>query len=215
MNDNRQYHFEPNSTANREEYPIITSWIPPGSRVIDLGCGDGSLLAILKTQGIVGEGVEISESGVKATRRKGIKARRGLIDQPLPFKDHSFDCAICNVTIQMVMYPEILVQEMKRIAKYQIISFPNFAFFPNRLELFFKGRMPKTMLYGYNWYSTGHIHQFSIQDFEEFCRKQRLSIVKTHYRLPKRIWIVPGHIFKMFPNVWSTVAIYLLNRDQT
>lgn len=215
MNDNRQYHFEPNSTANREEYQIITSWIPPGSRVIDLGCGDGSLLALLKTTGIVGEGIEISASGVQATRRKGIKARCGQIDQPLPFQDHSFDYAICNVTIQMVMYPEVLIEEMKRIAHYQIISFPNFAFFPNRLELFFKGRMPKTMLYGYKWYSTGHIHQFSIQDFKEFCRKQRLSVVKTHYRFPNRIWMIPGQVFKAFPNGWSTVAIYLLNTDQT
>lgn len=214
MNDNRQYYFELDSIAHREEYLTIAGWIPAGSRVIDLGSGDGSLLALLKTRGVIGEGMEISASGVKATRRKGIKARQGRIDQPLPFQDHSFDCAICNVTIQMVMYPEVLVQEMKRIAKYQIISFPNFAFFPNRLELFFQGRMPKTMLYGYKWYSTGHIHQFSIQDFEEFCRKQRLLVVKTHFRFPNRVWIVPGQVFKMFPNVWSTVAIYLLTPDQ-
>lgn len=215
MNDNRRYRFAPDSSAHREEYPIIAGWVPPGSRVMDLGCGDGSLLALLKTQGVQGEGLEISASGAAVAHRKGIKVRQGRIDQALPFADHSFDYAICNVTIQMVMYPEVLISEMKRVARYQIISFPNFAFFPNRLELLVKGRMPKIMLYGYQWYSTGHIHQLSVQDFEEFCWKQRLSIVKTHFRFPNRVWIIPGSVFKMFPNAWSTVAIYLLTAGQT
>ena len=88
------------------------------------------------------------------------------IDEPLSYADNEFDLSICHITIQMVMYPEVLLKEMKRISKFQIISFPNFAFYKNRMDLLFNGRMPKPMLFGYKWFSTGHIHQFSLKDFE-------------------------------------------------
>ena len=212
-NDNRNYKFALDSAANREEYAKIIKWIPKGSKVIDLGCGDGSLLALLKDKGIKGEGIEISESGVKAAHKKGVKATLGRIDVELPYKDKEFDYAICNVTLQMVMYPEILMREMKRIAKYQIISFPNFAFLPNRLDLFFRGRMPQIMIPGYQWYSTGHIHQLSIKDFEKFCRENGLEIIDCGHIFPKMIRIsiftIPSFILKYYPNLFTSTAIFL------
>lgn len=210
-NDNRKYVFRPDSMSLREEYPVISQWVTPGSRVIDLGCGDGSLLALLKKEKRVeGVGVEIAKSGLVAARRKGVKAVQGRIDVPLRYKNNTFDFAICNVTIQMVMYPELLLAEMKRIAKKQIVSFPNFAFYPNRLELFFLGRVPRTMLYGYSWYSTGHIHQLSVRDFEEFCRKYGFRVLAFHHNFPKRVFLIPNFLLRPFPNSWATTSVYLL-----
>jgi methionine biosynthesis protein MetW len=118
-----------------------------------------------------------------------------------------FDYAICNVTIQMVMYPEVLVSEMKRIAHYQIISFPNFAQLLNRLDLLLRGRMPKPMLFGYDWYNTGHIHQLSVKDFLKLAEKFNLTICEQSHI---GIGGLSGFIVKGNPNLLSTTAIYLL-----
>jgi methionine biosynthesis protein MetW len=214
MNDNRNYKFSPTSFSKRAEYPTIAQWIPRGSKVIDLGCGDGSLLALLKERGVEGEGIEITPSGVAASRRKGVKAKVGRIDASLPYEDRSFDFAICNVTLQMVMYPEVLLAEMKRIAKKQIVSFPNFAFLLNRLELLLGGRMPRTMIPGYTWYSTGHIHQLSITDFQDFCRENSLRIVDQHHIYPERLFFFPRRIFTRFPNVFASTAIFLTEAEK-
>lgn len=168
MKDNRNYVWS-EDVSTRLEYQYIENWITDSARVIDLGCGNGSLLKLLKEKRRVSEfGIEITESGVNSCFKKGINARVGSIDVELKdILNDSFDFAICNVTLQMVMYPDVTLKEMKRIAKYQIVSFPNFAYLPNRLELLFKGRMPRRLLGGYDWDNTGHIHQFSIKDFKE------------------------------------------------
>jgi methionine biosynthesis protein MetW len=212
MNDNRNYKYSPDSASKRKEYPIICNWVPSGSRVIDLGCGDGSLLAMLKNKGVDGEGIDIVKSAVRATQRKDIKAKQGRIDRRLDYKDRSFDFAICNVTLQMVMYPEILLSEMKRIAQKQIISFPNFAFLPNRLDLLLNGRMPRQMMPGYSWYSTGHIHQLSIRDFEEFCQMHKIKILDQHHIFPEKLFFIPKKVLKQFPNVFASTAIFLTTK---
>lgn len=210
MNDNRNYKYNFDARSNRSEYQIITKWIPKNSRVIDLGCGDGSLLLLFKKKGIAGEGIDISESAVKATRKKGIKATCSRIDIPLKYKNKEFDYAICNVTLQMVMYPEILLLEMKRIAHRQIISFPNFAFFLNRLDMLVIGRMPKIMIPGYQWYSTGHIHQLSIRDFVDFCKENKIKILSQNHIFPDRFLFIPRKVFSFFPNLFAYTAIFLL-----
>lgn len=153
----------------RPEYEIIVDWVKEDSTVIDLGCGDGALLGQL---------------GYKCRGGIGLDKIYGqYIDKKETYdkyKDKQFDYAICNVTLQMVENPSILLAEMSRISKYQIISFPNFAKWQNRLELLFKGRMPRWMLCGYNWYDTGHTHQLSIKDFELYTD---WTILK---KLPKR-----------------------------
>src|SRR5882724_12824551 len=127
-NDNRNYNYENFASFERVEYPIIADMVERNSKVIDLGCGNGSLLEkLIKEKNVDGRGIEISKSGVEVCLKKGLHVTEGKIDEPLPFADNSFDYAICNVTIQMVMYPEVVLKEMKRIARYQIISFPNFA----------------------------------------------------------------------------------------
>lgn len=208
--DNRNYKFDLDSNSNRDEYPVIINWVKRGSTVIDLGSGDGSLLYQLKKKKKTeGQGIEIAESGVKSTKKKGIQASTGRIDTKLPYKDNQFDYAVCNVTLQMVMYPEVLMSEMKRIAKKQIVSFPNFAFLPNRIDLLLNGRMPKIMIPTYEWYSTGHIHQFSIRDYEEFCQKFNLRIIDKKFIGPQRIFRIPSKMLRRFPNAWASIAIYL------
>ena len=136
FNDNRNYDYSAASTEDREEYKLICELVEPNSNVIDLGCGNGSLLEkLIKEKNVTAEGVELSESGVEVCKEKGLKVLKGKIDEKLPFADNSFDYSICNVTIQMVMYPEVLLSEMKRISKYQIVSFPNFAHYKNRIDL--------------------------------------------------------------------------------
>lgn len=212
MNDNRNYEYSYNSVSKRKEYEIILNWIKAGSTVIDLGCGDGTLLSLLKDKNINGEGIDMSPSGVRVANKKGLIAREGRIDIHLPFfKNKQFDYSICNVTIQMVMYPEVLLSEMKRISKYQIISFPNFAFIVNRFELLFLGRMPKTMIPNYEWYSTGHIHQLAVNDFLSLAQKTKLNIVDSNFLFPKQLFFLPKKILNIFSTFFATEVIFLTN----
>lgn len=209
--DNRQYDYSQNQSQNRAEYDYIIQLVSNGSRVIDLGCGNGSLLKkLVEEKKVTAQGIEISLSGVEACRKKGLEVAQSRIDVKLPLKDLEFDFSICNVTMQMVMYPEILLKEMKRISKYQIISFPNFAFYKNRIDLFFSGRMPKPMLFNYKWYDTGHIHQFSISDFYELLndvgglKVEKLLWAKTNNR-------IKDHLSKSFPDLFMAIPIFYLS----
>lgn len=210
MNDNRNYQYSIESISKREEFAIICDLIPFGSKVLDLGCGDGTLLSMLKKKNINGEGIDISSSAVAAARHKGMQVKKGRIDTPLPYLENQFDYAICNVTLQMVMYPELLLAEMVRISNMQILAFPNFAFLLNRLELLFKGRMPKFMLYGYSWYSTGHIHQLSIYDFRVYCKDARLKILDAKYYSPGGYSSLLTPLINLFPNSLALSAIFLI-----
>jgi methionine biosynthesis protein MetW len=209
-NDNRNYSFGSNSNTIRGEYELISKFIKRNCKVIDLGCGDGSLLKLLKDKkNIKEEGIEITTSGVQSANKKKLNVTQGRIDQKLNFKDKEFDFAICNVTLQMVMYPEILLKEMNRISKKQIVTFPNFAYLFNRLELLLKGIMPKTMIPGYTWFSTGHIHQLSIKDFQDFCFENKISIIGNSHVYPERIYGFKLPFMKNFPNLFTSTAIFI------
>lgn len=209
MNDNRNYHYSIDSQTLREEYKIIANWIKEGSSVIDLGCGDGSLLQFLKkTKNVNGVGIDLSDSAVLSAVKKGLQAKVGRIDAVLPYINKQFDYAICNVTLQMVMYPEILLSEMRRVAKRQIISFPNFAFILNRLELMTFGRMPKTMLGSYQWFNTGHIHQLSIHDYVRYCIDQRIRIINKYFIYPRPFTTFSANIPDIISNMFATLAIF-------
>lgn len=212
MNDNRNYIYAIDENAVfRPEYKIIESWMIEGARVIDLGCGDGSLLALLKEKKKISElGIDIAESGVSSCLRKGINARTGRIDVKLEdISDDSFDFAICNVTLQMVMYPEVMLREMKRIAKFQVISFPNFGFILNRLDMLIYGRMPRTMLSNYHWYNTGHIHQLSISDFINTINKLGLRVIKSN-TFARRKFL--RYLSFVSANLFSPAPIFLLGK---
>ena len=209
-NDNRNYDYSNTFSEEREEYKLICEMVEPNSKVIDLGCGNGSLLErLIKDKNVTSEGIELSLSGFETCTKKGLKVIQGRIDENLPFSDNSFDYSICNVTIQMVMYPEVLLREMKRISKYQIVSFPNFAHYKNRLDLLLKGRMPRPMLFGYKWYSTGHIHQLSIKDFYELIDDVgEISVLKKEYLAGSSSF--KKAIASLFPNIFVPIVILLL-----
>jgi methionine biosynthesis protein MetW len=206
MNDNRNYMWEEDCVTLRPEYAVIERWVPPGAQVIDLGCGNGSLLRLLREQKkIVASGIDISESGVAVCRRHGLNVLASRIDARLTnIPDRAFDIAICNVTIQMVEYPEVLLSEMKRIARRQIVSFPNFAYVLNRLELLWLGRMPRRMLGGYSWYNTGHYHQLAVRDFAELLRLVDLKIIARAFQGPR------GRAIPLMPNLLAKTALFLL-----
>jgi methionine biosynthesis protein MetW len=152
------------------------------------------------------EGLDLAATGVDFCRAHGLKARVAPIDQRASYagyRDGEFDYAICNVTVQMVMYPEVLLAEMKRIARHQIVSFPNFAHWTNRLDLLCHGRMPKPMIFGYDWYSTGHIHHLSVADFRGYCAANGLRITREAF-LDRWRWLA-----RHWPNPFATVAVFL------
>jgi methionine biosynthesis protein MetW len=212
MNDNRNYDYTDWQFHTRAEFHTIADWITPGTKVIDLACGNGSLMKLLKEQkGVECEGLDLAPTGVDFCRRHGLNARVAAIDQAASYAGYSdgqFDYAVCNVTVQMVTYPEVLLAQMQRIARRQIVSFPNFAYLPNRLDLLLHGRMPKPMIFGYDWYSTGHIHHLSVTDFRGFCRTHGMKIIREHHTGPalgRGRWPV---IAQAWPNLFSIVAIF-------
>ncbi len=184
-----------------------------GCHIIDLGCGNGSLMQkLIKEKNVTAKGIELSPSGVEICKQKGLDVTVGRIDTALPFKDNEFDYAICNITIQMVTFPEILIKEMKRIAKRLIISFPNFAFYRNRIDLLIYGRMPKPMLFGYKWYSTGHIHQLSLKDFKELLIDiGGLKIKETVYTGKKSSF--KKLLGSLFPNLFLALIVNLVEKE--
>ncbi|NWF90158.1 MAG: methyltransferase domain-containing protein [Ignavibacteriaceae bacterium] len=207
-NDNRNYDYSNVPTEERNEYKLVCEMVEPNSKVIDLGCGNGSLMEkLIKEKQVVAEGIELSDSGVEVCKSKGLNVHKGRIDEILPFENDAFDYSICNVTIQMVMYPEVLLSEMKRISRYQIISFPNFAHYKNRLDLLLNGRMPKPMLFGYKWYSTGHIHQLSIKDFYELVEEVGgLRISRKEFLTGFNPF--KSYVAKLFPNLFVPIIIF-------
>lgn len=212
MNDNRNYDFSSGYSEPRAEYEIIKQFVPEKAKVIDLACGDGRLLEILKKErNISGFGIELSDSGVELCLEKGLNVRKGRIDSILEIKENEFDISICNVTVQMLLYPEIFLREMKRISKIQIISFPNFAFIKNRFEMLFHGRMPKRMLYGYSWFNTGHIHQLSIKDFYELVQYVGgLEIESMKFEKSKNSF--KNFLCKIMPNLFLQIPVFQLRK---
>lgn len=164
-------------------YDLILEEVAPGSKVLDLGCGDGTLLQKLQEQKqAVPYGVEISEDGVSQCVEKGLYCYQGDIDEGLAdYKDNSFDYVILNQTLQITKRPSYVLKEMMRISKNTIVSFPNFGYYKTRMQLLVKGMMPKNLLLPYEWYETPNIHLLTIRDFQIFCEMHGYPVKKEHH----------------------------------
>ena len=194
-------------------YKIVCSLIAANSRVLDLGCGDGRLLKILKNEKNVGGlGVEINQDCVLRALQKGLNVVQGDLDKGLQeFQDNSFDFAILNQTLQSTKSPEFVIYEMLRVAKKGIVSFPNFAYWKVRFYLFFRGKMPKSKLLPYEWYDTPNVHLLTISDFFEFCQKRNINIEKSVYLTKRKSR--SSFLIQNIANFFTEEVVFVISRQ--
>ena len=190
----------------------INDWISRDSKVLDLGCGDGSLLNDLrKEKSTSGLGIEIDAEKIKNCLKKGISVIEQDIDSGLDnFGSQSFDYVVMSQSIQALKKPEVALEEIVRIGKECIVSIPNFANIKCRLQLFFKGQMPVSSALPHDWYSTPNLHLCSLEDFEELCKKSKIKIVE---RKLSKINGEESFLMKLLPNLFSEVALYKLVKE--
>ena len=189
----------------------VMRWIGPGSRVLDLGCGDGALLARLRDERQVrGYGLEIDADDVARCVARGVNVLRLDLDRDLAnFDSDSFDTVILLQTLQAVRYPLALLREMLRIGREGVVTFPNFGHWRNRLQLGLGGRMPVTPALPAQWYDTENIHLFTLADFESLCAQEGIDIVERALLDASRREITMG---RAWPALLCEVALYRIRR---
>ena len=199
------------SKGLKPNYDIVSKMIAPNSSVLDLGCGDGILLKeLIDGKNVNGLGIEIDQNSVIKALEKGLQIIQGNIDEGLnDFEDKQWDFVVLNQTLQSTIKPEFVVDEMLRIGKKVIVSFPNFAYWRVRFYLFFNGKMPKSKFLPFEWYNTPNIHLLTINDFFEFCQKRNIKIEKAIYCTNGRR---RKSIFRAISNFFSEEAIFLISR---
>jgi methionine biosynthesis protein MetW len=190
----------------RLDHKVIGDMIKTGSKVLDLGCGDGDLLEYLViNKEVKGSGVEISEDAIYKCVEKGLSVSHGDIDSGLKeYPDKLFDYVIFNQTMQQVHRPKEAIQEALRIGKKVIIGFPNFCYLSARFQLFFGGHVPITASLPYRWYDTPNLHFLSIKDFKKFCSEQDVVVEKSVFLTEKRI-------VRFMPNLFALNAIFQIS----
>jgi methionine biosynthesis protein MetW len=185
---------------------LIASLVPPGSRVLDLGCGNGALLAHLRdTRQCAGYGIEIADANVLACTQRGVNViQLNLEDGLAIFEDQSFDVVLQLDTMQHLRHTERLLRETARVGRVGVISFPNFAHWPNRLRVV-TGRMPVTKALPYQWYDTPNIRVGTYTDCEVLLRKDGFQVLDA-------FGIQEGRAVRRFPNLMASVAVFKFQR---
>ena len=195
----------------RLDLRLAERWIKPKSRVLDLGCGEGELLAHLRDNfAIRGYGLEIDEEKINRCAARGVSVIQQDLNKGLGnFSDNSFDSVIMTQALQAVEQPDKLLKDMLRVGQQAIITFPNFAHWKTRGYLFFKGKMPMSEALPYSWYNTPNIHLCTFNDFEELCEALGIRILN---RLAVDEEQKRSFLTKRFPNILGEVAIYRVSR---
>ena len=195
----------------RFDLQLIASWIEPGSKVLDLGCGDGKLLHFLKKhQQVEGTGIEKEEKKVAGCIAKGLSVLQGDINtEVLDFPDKAFDYIILSQTLQQVFEPDQLIRSMLRIGHYGIVSFPNFSHWQVRLQLLTGGFAPVTPQLPYQWYDTPNIRVITLKDFKRFSREVGFQIVKA-VAVNTQNQEKHGRMIRFLPNSRASYGIFLI-----
>ncbi|MDE2147032.1 MAG: methionine biosynthesis protein MetW [Burkholderiales bacterium] len=192
--------------SERSDLELIAELVPAGSRVLDLGCGNGELLAHLRDRkGCSGYGIEIADAGVLACVQRGLDViQLNLEDGLALFDDHSFDVVLQLDTLQHLRQTERMLHETARVGRIGIVSFPNFAHWPNRLQVL-AGRMPVTRALPYEWYDTPNLRVGTYADFEVLARKSGLAVTDS-------FGLQRGRVVRRWPNLRASVAVFRFER---
>ena len=192
--------------SDRKDLELIAQLVPKGSRVLDLGCGNGEFLALLRdVRGCSGYGIEIDDANVLACTQRGVNVIQLNLEEGLAlFEDRSFDVVLQIETLQHLRNTERMLRETARVGHIGIVSFPNFAHWPNRVQVA-AGRMPVTRVLPYQWYDTPNIRVGTYADFEVLARKDGLRILDA-------FGIQNGSAVRRWPNLRASVAMFKFDR---
>ena len=192
---------------NRSDFSIIAGWVNQGDRVLDLGCGDGALLASLgETKRVRGYGIDIADDNVLACVKLGVNVIQSDLESGLAgFADHSFDTVILSQTLQQIHRVETIINEMLRVGREVIVSFPNFAYWRHRVQLGVRGTMPVSRTLPYEWYNTPNVRMFTVREFDRFCRARGIAVIDREVQSDERK-------VTFAPNLFGQLAFYRIRQ---
>ncbi|GAB5412696.1 MAG: methionine biosynthesis protein MetW [Congregibacter sp.] len=195
----------------RQDLTHLLRWIQPEARVLDLGCGDGEfMLRVQKERNARVTGIEIDADAITSAISKGLDIVEQDLDQGLAnFRDQSFDVVVMAHALQAVHYPHLVLDEMLRIGRECVVTFPNFGHWRSRLHLVTRGRMPVSRFMPYTWYDTPNIHFCTVRDFETLCRQRDIRILGRETIDGDR---ERSLLARRWPNLFATTAIYHISR---